>query len=45
MIASVFKNTGLGYRMKQSDVTRFYLLKKAETVLDAKNNNFHFLRF
>ena len=24
---------------------RFYLLKKAKNVLDAKNNNFHFFAF
>ena len=40
-----FKNTGIGYRKKQSVVTIFfYLLMKAKNVLDAKNNNFHFLR-
>ena len=42
--ASVYKNTGID-RGRVSISSVFYLLKKAKNVLDAKNNNFHFLRF
>ena len=39
-------NTSIRYRWKQSVVIiHFNLLKKAKNVLDAKNNNFYFLRF
>ena len=45
-VASVFKNTGIGYRKKQSVVTiHFNLSKKAKNVWDAKKDNFHFCVF
>ena len=40
-----FKTPVLGIDRSSVVIIRFYLLKRAKNVLDAKNNNFHFLRF